>query len=228
MVHSRPGWRRIALVATTALLLGGDQVELDVEVGPGARLELFDVAGTVALDGQGSPARWDVRVRLAAGALLHLHSQPFVVADGAHVTRSLHLDLAAGAQALLRDTLVLGRHGQQGGWVRNTTSIRVGGDLVLLEDQVLDPGWRALPGLLGDVRVLDSITWLGPSPADPSLAPGVSQFRLCGGAGGVLRYLGREVADSPLHDQWDLLRSLTPDAGPGAARPGVASLNGSS
>ena len=39
--------------ATTALLLGGDAVELVVEVGPGAVLDLFDVAGTVAYHGRG-------------------------------------------------------------------------------------------------------------------------------------------------------------------------------
>ena len=47
-----------ALVGQTALLLGGDAVELDVRVGPGARLELCDVAGTVAYDGRGRSARW--------------------------------------------------------------------------------------------------------------------------------------------------------------------------
>lgn len=214
LVHSRPGWCRIALVATTALLLGGDRVELDIQVGPGARLELFDVAGTVALNGQGLAASWEVRVRLAAGALLHLASQPLVVADGACVTRRLLLDLAAGAGALLRDTVVLGRHGQWGGWLRNSTSIHVGGDLVLLEDQVLDPSWRALPGLLGDLRVLDSITALGP-PLQLSAPAGISQFRLINGAGELRRYLGRELADSPLHEDWYRLRSHEPTAGAG-------------
>ena len=34
-LHGPPEMCRVALVATTALLLGGDQVELDVRVGPG-------------------------------------------------------------------------------------------------------------------------------------------------------------------------------------------------
>ena len=49
---------RIGLLATSALLLGGDRVQIEVEVGPGASLELFDVAGTVAYHGRGQPAAW--------------------------------------------------------------------------------------------------------------------------------------------------------------------------
>ena len=55
---------RSALLATTATLLGGDTLRLAVEVGPGLRLDLRDVAGTVAYHGRGlgcvvdaSPAR---------------------------------------------------------------------------------------------------------------------------------------------------------------------------
>ena len=59
---------RIGLLATTALLLGGDRVELDVQVGPGATLELVDVAGTVAYDGRGRPASWSVRPCVVAGS----------------------------------------------------------------------------------------------------------------------------------------------------------------
>jgi len=44
---------RIGLVATQALLLGGDHVQLDIEVGPGAWLELVETAGTVAYDADG-------------------------------------------------------------------------------------------------------------------------------------------------------------------------------
>ena len=53
---------RIGLVATTALLLGGDAVELVVEVGPGAVLDLFDVAGTVAYHGRGRSAAWHTQL----------------------------------------------------------------------------------------------------------------------------------------------------------------------
>lgn len=204
-VHSRPGWCRVALVATTALLLGGDLVELDVEVGPRAKLDLFEVAGTVALDGHGLAAGWDVRVRLHPGARLRMSGQPFVVATGARVTRSLQLDAAEGAQALMRDTIVLGRYGERGGWLRNTTTLRVAGDLVLLEDSELDPAWRELPGLLGIHRIVDTLTAVGQQLPDDVWHSGVAHFRLPNDAGDMRRHLGRDLAASPMHDAWQRL-----------------------
>ena len=44
---------RIGLVATTALLLGGDHIDIEIDVGPGAWLELVETAGTVAYDADG-------------------------------------------------------------------------------------------------------------------------------------------------------------------------------
>lgn len=202
LVHSRPDRCRIALVATTALLLGGDSAELCVEVGPGATVELFDVAGTVAFDGRGRPAFWRVKVTLAEGASLRLSGEPFVVADGAAVTRSFELDLAGTATALMRETVVLGRSGERGGYLRNQTSIRVDGGLVCVEDQDFDPETRTLPGLLADLRVLDTITCLGRGTPGAQPGLGTTRFLLFGDAGTVTRYLGQDVASSPLHREW--------------------------
>jgi urease accessory protein len=188
---------RIGLLATTALLLGGDVVELEVRVGPGARLDLFDVAGTVAYHGRGEPSAWHVRVALGDGAGLTYAGEPFVVGDGADVTRTLELDLGPDAAAAVRDTVVLGRAGQRGGRLRSRTTVRSEGRLVLLEDQRLDPdGLRAAPGLLGPHRVLDTVTWLGRAPAR---ATGATTYDLVDGVGTLSRWLGTSLADSPLH-----------------------------
>lgn len=190
---------RIGLLATTALLLGGDEVALDVTVGPGATLDLFDVAGTVAYHGRGRPASWRLTLALAASATLRYAGEPFVVADGADVTRSTQIDVAATATARLRETLVLGRAGEEGGRLRSHTAVRVGGRDVWREDQLLDAdAGRTWPGLLGDRRVLDSMIVLGPDPG-PAAAPPAVRFALLDGAGSVTRYLGRELAASPLH-----------------------------
>ena len=197
MVGSSAERCRIGLLATTALLLGGDVVALEVRVGPGARLDLFDVAGTVAYHGRGEPSAWHVRVELAAGAGLTYAGEPFVVGDGADVTRTLDVDLAPGASAALRDTVVLGRSGQRGGRLRSLTAVRVGGRPVLLEDQRLDPDrLRGAPGMLGTHRVLDTVTWLGSAEPVPT---GATTYALVGGAGTLTRWLGTSLAESPLH-----------------------------
>ncbi len=191
-----PAGPRVGLVATTALLLGGDEVDLVVEVGPGAGLDLFDVAGTVAYHGRGRPASWRTTVSLAEEAGLSYAGQPFVVSDGADVTRTLGVDLADSARLRLRETLVLGRDGQTGGRVQSRTGLRVGGIEVWREDTEFDPaGMRDHPGMLGGHRVVDTVLTVGlPPPA----APRAVAYALLGGVGAVTRYLGTELADSPL------------------------------
>ena len=197
VVASGPERCRIGLLATTALLLGGDVVELDVRVGPGARLDLFDVAGTVAYHGRGAPSAWHVRLALDAAARLTYAEEPFVVGDGADVTRTLDVDLASDASAVVHDTVVLGRSGQVGGRLRSHTAVRFGGRPVLLEDQRLDPDrLRAAPGMLGPHRVLDTVLWLGPASPEPTTA---TTYALVDGAGTLSRWLGTSLADSPLH-----------------------------
>ena len=207
---------RVGLLATTALLLGGDAVELEVHVGAGAVLELSDVAGTVAYDGRGRPARWDVRVRVADGGRLWWSGEPFVVADGAEVTRRLDLQLGQGAGALLRETLVLGRTGQLGGTIRNQLSVRAEGRPVLVEDQVLDPAaHRLLPGMLGTFRVVDTVLAVGlPWPAVPAEAGTgwTTTSRLPDDSGQLTRHLGHGLAASPLHAPWAVSRP--PTSGP--------------
>lgn len=192
-----PDGPRVGLVATTALLLGGDEVELVVEVGPGITLDLFDVAGTVAYHGRGRPAAWRAEIAVADGARLRYAGQPFVVSDGADVTRTLRLEAAATARLKMRETLVLGRDGQVGGRVRTRTELVVGGTEAWREDTDLDPaGIRDLPGLLGGHRVIDTLLTLG-EPAPPPCPPAVA-YALPGGVGTLTRYLGSELAESPL------------------------------
>jgi urease accessory protein len=203
VVLDRPDHARIGLVATTALLLGGDEVELEVRVGPDASLELFDVAGTVAYHGRGQSALWRVTIVLENGACLHYCGAPFVVSDGADVVRTLDLGLDPTASVRLRETVVLGRSGQVGGRLGSRTAITVGDRPVLLEDQLLDlSGIRRSPGMLGSHRVIDTVVALGHDAVgrhEPSLLPGGAvRFGLVGGVGSLTRYLGADVASSPL------------------------------
>jgi len=197
----RDGWVRIGLLATTALLLGGDEVEIEVSVGEDMRLDLFDVAGTVAYHGRGCPAAWHVRIELADGAELRYHGEPFVVADGADVQRTLRVELAVTAGLRLRETLILGRSGESGGRLRSETRLRIADLDVWVEDQLLDPdGDRRRSGMLGDRRVLDSMIMVA---TDVVTAPtGAVGYALVRGRGSVVRYLGTHLAASPVPQLW--------------------------
>lgn len=225
-LHGPQDAARLALVGQTALLIGGDDMELHITLGPGATVELTEVAGTVAYDGRGQPARWTTRIRLETGARLVWAGEPLVISDGADVSRSTAVELAAGAVAVVRETLVLGRVGERGGWLRSTTKITRNGRPVLLEDLVLDPAGRAEPGLLGDVRVVDSVLRLGTGPGDPlprSDSAAASTFALVEPGSTLTRFLGRELADSPLIQP--SVRDLLVD-GPRPTRAGAAMLQG--
>lgn len=209
-----PGDRaRVALVGQTALLLGGDEVGLDIEVGPGATLELSDIAGTVAYHGRGRAAGWSVAIRLGLGARLHYAGEPLVVSDGADVLRTLSVDLAEGATARLRETLVFGRAGEEGGRLDATTVVRREGEEICRERLLLDPETRARPGVLAGVRVVDSVLALGsPSVDGGGASPGlpgsldrvdaarssVVSYQLLEPGSTLIRFLGTSLAASPL------------------------------
>ena len=80
-------------------------------------------------------------------------------------------------------------------------AIKVDGRHVLLEDQLLDPaGIRRSPGMLGSHRVIDTVLAVGTN--EPVSAPGTAvRFGLVGGVGSITRYLGADVAASPLEPE---------------------------
>jgi urease accessory protein len=165
------------LVPTVALLLDGDSVALSLTVAPHTALEIAEVGATVAYGGPGRGARLDTRIRLGEGATLVWAAQPLVVAATAVVARDLTVELAEGASALLRETLVLGRSGEPAGRLRARTRVTGPGGPVLTEDLTVGEGGaggeggegadHALPGLWGGHRVLDTALLLGRRPDPP-------------------------------------------------------------
>lgn len=186
---------RVALVATGALLLGGDHVGVRVRVGAGVVLELVETSGTVAYDGRGRAARWEVEVVVEPGGALVWDAQPLVVSTGADVQRTNCLWLGEGAVACVRETVVLGRWGEVGG--RVVTSMRVDGPGgPVLHDELRLDGARPEPGVLGHHRVVDSVVLLGrhpPTPEGGGDARSAATVLALEEPGAVARRLGSEV-----------------------------------
>jgi len=154
---------RVALVQTAASLLSGDRIEIAIRCGPGCRLELVEVAGTIAHDVRGGPAaHLTVRVELAPGARLAWLAQPLVLAAGCGLERSSVIHLGEGAVMLQRDTVLLGRHGEPPGRMHSDLVVRVAGYELLVE--TLDTGDLELlrsPVVFGDARVADTVALYG-------------------------------------------------------------------
>ena len=163
---------RVGITAAQMLLLEGDDVELDIEVDAGCSLQVQDTGGTVAYPprerpadqpGDVEPSRWSTSIRLGEGAALSWNGLPLVVSQGAVTLRRTTAHLSEGARLLMRETVVLGRHGETGGRVTSALSVSDAHGPVLLEETSLD-GLAPRPGVLGRRRVLDSVGCAGFSP----------------------------------------------------------------
>lgn len=151
---------RVCLVPDGALLLAADQIEIRIEVGAGAALELVESGGTVAYDMQGHDASWDVDVTVGPGATLLWGGEPFIVAAGAEVQRHTRVRLGAAARVVLRESLVLGRHGEPGGRMSQRLDVTDStGTPVVVEE--LSLGERPAFAVLGHRRVVASVLALG-------------------------------------------------------------------
>jgi urease accessory protein len=200
---------RVALAAAQMLLLDGDAVRIEIEVGAGCTLEIEDIGGTVAYPGASS---WRVEANIGSGGRLLWRGLPFVVTAGARAERRTEFVLGPEAIVLLRETLVLGRHGEIGGTIDSgVTAVGNGGPILVerLEADGALPG----PGVLGTNRVVDSVIAIGYSP--PTVAGDLVLER----PGAVSRFLGQQAHDSRLDKVWSAWRtSLLADAN--AQEPG--------
>ncbi|GAB2737619.1 hypothetical protein GCM10027174_08480 [Salinifilum aidingensis] len=198
---------RIALVGVCATLLAGDDVQLRIEVGSGVHLELVEPSGVVAYDARGGSARWAASVHVGAGGSLTWRAAPFVVAEGADVQRRTELALDEDALALVSETLVLGRSGEDGGKLHSTLrATRARHELLVEELDLRSSELRASPGILGSSRVLATVALLGTCPPEPISPPETP----LAGPGSLARELARDAhsADEALRSTWERWRGL--------------------
>jgi urease accessory protein len=154
-----------------------------VRVGPGRSLEVVEPGGTVAYAMRGLSARWDVDIEVEAGGRLVWHGEPFVVSQGADVRRTTRVDLGVDASLVLRETLVLGRHGEAPGRLLARTDVHRDGTPVLVEELDSSLG-------LGPHRVVDQCLCLGVSCQ--------AQGMVLHSGGRLHRWLGAETHASPV------------------------------
>jgi urease accessory protein len=202
----------VHMVGSATSPLGGDDMGLDVEVGPGADLVLTGVAATLALPGQaGRPSRLVVRLRVADGARLQFLPEPTVVTQRADHHGELHVQLGAGSWLRCREVLVAGRSGEPSGRFRGLVRVQDGTHPLLVQEQEL--GETELQGSaahLAGRRVLGTevLVW-GADPAGAvagdwwSLSPLPGRGCLATAVGGDAVAAGRALADAvAAHPGW--------------------------
>jgi urease accessory protein len=154
----------VALVAGAAGPIGGDHLRLDVEVGPGAALAVGAVAATVALPGShGEMSSSQVNVTVAEHGTLVWMPGTLIAARGCHHESVTTIRLEPHSRLLLREELMLGRHGESPGSLQQRLRVTLAGRA--LHDQELRvgpeaPGWGG-PAVTGGRTALGTILVVG-------------------------------------------------------------------
>ncbi len=118
----------VYLVGGAAGPIGGDRLNLRIDVRDGAALRVRTVAATVALPGpDGLESVLTVTATVGPGACLEYLPEPVVVSAGARHATLIRVTLAEGASLHLRDELILGRHGEPGGASRTSLLVDYAG-----------------------------------------------------------------------------------------------------
>jgi urease accessory protein len=130
---------RAALVPAQAGPLDGDHDRIALHVGAHATLVLVPITATLALPGA---SRLDLGATVAEGGVLVLDEPPLIVAAGADIVRTIRIDLAPGAVALVRDIVVLGRAGEGPGRLDSTLRATLDGRPLLHDALRIEPAAR--------------------------------------------------------------------------------------
>jgi urease accessory protein len=182
----RTGWVQagpgvtVHLVGGAAGPLRGDDLRLEIVVGPGAELEIRSVAAQLALPGRaGLPAsRLTVVATVAAGGRLRWLPEPIIAAAGCDHVTVTRVEVAEGGRVLWRDDLVCGRHAEASGDVRTDTTIRYAGSTLYRHELSVGPsapGWSGA-AVLGGGRAVGALisagfTLRGPVAGEAAVMP---------------------------------------------------------
>jgi urease accessory protein len=178
----------VYVVGGAAGPLGGDDLTLTIEVREGATLRIRTAAASVALpdrDGRESVLR--VKGTVGAGARLEILPEPVVIADGARHRLETRVSLAADAALVLREMLILGRHGESGGRCVSRIRADLGGTPLLRHELSVDGTDAASlgPAILAGQRAVGSVLIVEPGWSEPpasAAAAGVAVMPLAGPA----------------------------------------------
>jgi urease accessory protein len=201
----------VHLVGGAAGPLRGDELRLEIEVGPGAALDVRSVAASLALPGRPGmpPSKLEVRAAVASGATLRWLPEPLIAASGCHHLVTTHVEVAAGGRLVWRDDLVCGRHGEPAGDVRMRTTIRYAGSTLYRHDLAIGPGaagWAGAAVLgtpdggsntedFGGGRATGSVIVAGPDLPPACVLPGDAAVMPLAGPGMLAVAVGTDIRE---------------------------------
>jgi urease accessory protein len=203
------GERVLQLLHVGPGLMGGDRLELDVEVFPGAQAILVAQAATKvhAMD-DGSRAELRVRLRVAAGASLEFHPGLTIPYAGSALRQRVEVDLEAGARFALVERWSAGRiaRGERHAYrhVSSRVHVRSGGAPIYADALELEAGMGDAVGVFEGHDYLAGALFVGGQPPPLGRANAPTSPPLTTVAFGPEQYVVRALA----HDGVALGRAL--------------------
>jgi urease accessory protein len=202
----------VHLVGGAAGPLRGDDLRLDVEVGPGAWLDIRSVAASLALPGPPGrpPSRIGLCAAVAKGATLRWMPEPLIAAADCHHITSTEIRVAAGGTLVWRDELVCGRHGEDPGDASTDVTVRYAGATLYRHEFAVGPaapGWCGA-AVLGERRAAGSLVVVGAGPPPAATAADDAAIMQLAGPGYVAMAVGADIRQvravlDPLTAPWD-------------------------
>jgi urease accessory protein len=171
----------VYLVGAAAGPLGGDDLELALQVGPGARLTVRSAATALALPGDGE-STLTVRAEVEAGGRLDFAPEPTVAAAGCHHRARADIALSEGATLRWYEELILGRHLENPGRHTSRFDVTVDGIPLLRHELRLDdPRTYTSHAVLAGAKAVGSVLLVGPDLTREShTAAGLAVLPLAG------------------------------------------------
>jgi urease accessory protein len=160
----------VYLVGAAGGPLGGDLLALRISVLAGAFLRLRTAAASIALPGlDDAESRLTVTASVEPGGRLEYLPEPLVVSSRARHVSDFRVTLAEGASLVLRDELILGRHGEPGGSACTSLCVSYGGRPLLRQALSVSGCDEAAlgPAVLAGHRAVGSLLTAGSSVSRP-------------------------------------------------------------
>jgi urease accessory protein len=159
------------LAATAAAPLGGDELDLTIDVGPDATARIGSIAAMVVWP-SAEPAVSSLRTdaRVGANAHLDLAPEPTITVAGSHHRSTTRVELAADATCRLVEEFSLGRSGEQAGTIEASLRVRRDGVALFHHDEVLGalaPNGTTSVGV-GSARHVTTVVVVGAAAGGPA------------------------------------------------------------
>lgn len=164
------------LVASGAGPVGGDELALDMTVGPSAGTTLRSAGASLVLPGPtGAPSSMDVHARVEGD--LRWLPEPTVLVRGCQHMAVSRVEVAVTGSVLWREEVVLGRHGEPSGSLLQRLHVDVGGRPLMRNELPVGPRWPGAEGPAGlhGAGAVGSLLGVGVGPPPP--CPDVDHVR---------------------------------------------------